>query len=288
MILRCVVSFLKKVYKIPELSLPPCTVLFDWLIAYSGSHPRLDCGVWACVANASHVSPIHYRHQAVKLTWIIDCVFYSSTPSRFWRMDSPSSCSSRETHKRHRAVKFIWLIDCVLIRQLSPDSGVWTPVAHALHVSSIHYYRHWAVKFMWLIDWLRALSVNLVQILAYGLPSLMLFTLVPFVTGGTEWLSLLGCSIRQLSPDSGVWTPETHAFHVSTIYCGVWTLDSLRSFFSTEDVFKEKRGVWDPMLELAMTSPYLIVLCTLMYSIAFQRSVIMKHGQPTGRRPPPL
>jgi len=26
-----------------------------------------------------------------------------------------------------------------------------------------------------------------------------------------------------------------------------------------EAVFKEKRGVWDPMLELIITSPYLIV-----------------------------
>jgi len=26
-----------------------------------------------------------------------------------------------------------------------------------------------------------------------------------------------------------------------------------------EAVFKEKRGVWDPMLELTITSPYLII-----------------------------
>ncbi len=29
---------------------------------------------------------------------------------------------------------------------------------------------------------------------------------------------------------------------------------------SSEDVFKEKRRVWDPMLEMTITSPYLTVV----------------------------
>jgi hypothetical protein len=63
-------------------------------------------------------------------------------------------------------------------------------------------------------------------------------------------------------------TDEIQVFISKTVFSRRWVarlvayrscLVRLLSVLNPEAVFKEKRGVWDPMLELALTSPYLIV-----------------------------